>query len=360
MKKYTIAVILVFISITFLQIDCNDGPPDIPPSSTDSIFLFEKEMIDGGQPSVSPNGRKIAFIRGDNVWTMDTNGTNVKQLTFDAYVELVPRWRPDGLAIGFIRKVPGEMNKGILCSISPEGGDATILVDGHYVGDSLAFSNSSMNYPIWDYSPDGSLVAFLGHNGQETNLKVFSLLTEQIEFDTITFNRLGESNLSGFIWSKNLNEIIYINQINGRQDIVRHNYYSKISIRDSNYIKPGFLSHHPEQPIIAYKQLGWIKILLKDYNFVTLKEYTSYGGGGLKWSPDGNYLLFENQGIVSGPFEYRFSQLAIIKLSTGKQYFITSKGDINQFNYRFDWGKGTNTVYFERFNRINKVYFLIN
>ena len=50
-------------------------------------------------PSVSPDGRTIAFISDRSgqvtVWTMDNDGANQKQLTFTGR-DVRPRFSPDG------------------------------------------------------------------------------------------------------------------------------------------------------------------------------------------------------------------------------------------------------------------------
>jgi Tol biopolymer transport system component len=58
------------------------------------------------QPSVSPNGRRIAFVSertgGPEVWVCDADGSNSVQLTSLGTPNLFgPRWSPDGENIGF-------------------------------------------------------------------------------------------------------------------------------------------------------------------------------------------------------------------------------------------------------------------
>lgn len=91
---------------------------DVAPDG--KYFLFDmlgdiyKADIDGGnatpltqdfawniQPAISPDGSKIAFIsdRGgvSNVWVMDTNGENLRQITKEKNNTIhSPKWSPDG------------------------------------------------------------------------------------------------------------------------------------------------------------------------------------------------------------------------------------------------------------------------
>lgn len=45
---------------------------------------------------VSPDGSKIAFAMLNHVWTIDIDGTGLKQLTTSAEREILPSWSPDG------------------------------------------------------------------------------------------------------------------------------------------------------------------------------------------------------------------------------------------------------------------------
>ena len=58
------------------------------------------------QPCWSPGGSKIAFVSGrtktDQVFIMDSNGQNPKQLTFDSGYKRSPTWSPDGEKIAYV------------------------------------------------------------------------------------------------------------------------------------------------------------------------------------------------------------------------------------------------------------------
>lgn len=51
-------------------------------------------------PTVSADGTKIAFTRGFGIWTMRTDGTELRQITFNSS-DTKPAWSPDGRKLAF-------------------------------------------------------------------------------------------------------------------------------------------------------------------------------------------------------------------------------------------------------------------
>lgn len=117
-----------------------------------------RNPLDDFAPSVSPNGRKVAFVRAttpDNwdLWIMNADGSNQRQLTTTEDPELDPVWSPDGSLIAFTSHAPSTC-------IPHDCGDWTIWVmraDGsnvRRVGKELGEGR----YPRW--SPSGRRLAF--------------------------------------------------------------------------------------------------------------------------------------------------------------------------------------------------------
>ena len=102
-------------------------------------------------PSVSPNGRRIAFLRnpgpaGAELWVMNADGSAQRHLAGGVLVDdftQSPSWSPDGRSIGFVRSPGGDATG--LWVIGADGADARRL------GDADAG-------PVW--SPDGRLLAY--------------------------------------------------------------------------------------------------------------------------------------------------------------------------------------------------------
>jgi Tol biopolymer transport system component len=58
----------------------------------------------GRSPDVSPDGRKIAFVNGDDVWTMNADGSGRRRIVDHAEGSMSWRlaWSPDGRRIAYI------------------------------------------------------------------------------------------------------------------------------------------------------------------------------------------------------------------------------------------------------------------
>jgi hypothetical protein len=61
-----------------------------------------RQLGRGASPSYSPDGRRIAFRLGDDVWVMNADGTGRRQVTeLGDDSEFDPTWSPDGTRIAF-------------------------------------------------------------------------------------------------------------------------------------------------------------------------------------------------------------------------------------------------------------------
>jgi dipeptidyl aminopeptidase/acylaminoacyl peptidase len=107
-------------------------------------------------PQISPDGRRIAFVRvtvdteadgyKTNLWTIDTAGGTPRALTFGGR-DAQPRWSPDGTKLAFVRS-PGEGKEPQLHVLPMGGGEALRLTD----------LPKGAAQPAW--SPDGKRLAF--------------------------------------------------------------------------------------------------------------------------------------------------------------------------------------------------------
>lgn len=111
---------------------------------------LEKLAEHASEPSWSPDGQRIAFvtIRDGNfqIYSMKSDGTDIRRLTHDKSEDSEPAWAPDGASIAFISNRDGHHAIFLMAS---GGGDEH----------RLAYSkNQEFCSPSW--SPDGQQLAF--------------------------------------------------------------------------------------------------------------------------------------------------------------------------------------------------------
>src|SRR2546426_3735872 len=118
-----------------------------------------------GDPQISPDGRRVAFVmttasaeRDDylsNVWVVDVNGGEPRRLTTGTAKDTLPRWSPDGRWLAFVSD-RGPKKKSQLYAMPADGGEATQLTD-------LPNGVFSQGGVAW--SPDSTRLAFVTRVG---------------------------------------------------------------------------------------------------------------------------------------------------------------------------------------------------
>jgi TolB protein len=105
--------------------------------------------------AVSPDGRRVAMILSKagspDVYVCDTDGSNLKQLTFTKEDESSPCWSPDSQTICFASRVGG---RAALYTVSASGGQMKHLV-----------TSGVSNTTEPDWSPDGQTIIFTAQMG---------------------------------------------------------------------------------------------------------------------------------------------------------------------------------------------------
>lgn len=83
------------------------------------------------EPSLSPDGREIAFVSGGDVWTVGADGGEARLLVSHPAAESRPRWSPDGRRLAFVSTRTG-------------GGDVYVL----------ELATGALRRATWDDAPE--------------------------------------------------------------------------------------------------------------------------------------------------------------------------------------------------------------
>jgi serine/threonine protein kinase/Tol biopolymer transport system component len=104
-----------------------------------------------GNPRLSADGKRLAVDMvdpsgNDDIWTIDLDSGNALRLTFDAALEALPIWSPDGTRVAFnsFRGGPGNLYAKLASGAGPE---ETIL-------------NADVRLRPSDWSPDGRFILY--------------------------------------------------------------------------------------------------------------------------------------------------------------------------------------------------------
>lgn len=142
MKRFVIALSILVLSLTSVAV------------GQDRRFTIEDllKVRRVGDPQVSPDGRHLAFTIGDvnfdanrvvtHIYLLPIGGGNLKQLTRGDSSATSPRWSPDGKKIAY---VTGSQ----IWKMDDDGGDDK---------EQVTKISTGASGPVW--SPDGRLIAF--------------------------------------------------------------------------------------------------------------------------------------------------------------------------------------------------------
>jgi TolB protein len=235
-------------------------------------------------------GTKIYYESEANgvreVWSMDPDGSNQKQLTFHKSLVMGKALSPDGTMLAYAVQIKGQW---------------VIQVQSLETGGRLSFFNApgTLNWTP-DFTPDGKRIVFASNTAKEGSQEIYIADTNGRAMDRLTFN--GGTNAEPKVNPKTGNEIVFVSGRNGMPQIYKMNTsgadLQMLSSGEGEAVNPAW---HPDGQKIAF---AWTKGFAPgNYNIfwmdVATRQFTQLThGAGLNenptWAPDGIHLAFSS------------------------------------------------------------------
>jgi len=238
------------------------------------IFVSNRLGIISGTPN------------GNDIWTMNANGTNPVALTDNDWAEYEPQWNPFGTKIAFTSN-----REAVLQGLSFDANWDVYTMDAGGSG-----VTNLTNSPSYDFgstwSPDGSKIAFA--TDRDGNFEIYVMDQFGGNLINLTNNSANEGHPA---WSPDGSKIAFFSNRNGNDEIYVMNADGSGQTRLTNNSAIDYLPNwSPDSTKIAFTsyRTGNGDIYLMNANGSGLKRLTKDSDGEYEpaWSPDGTKIVY--------------------------------------------------------------------
>lgn len=302
MKK----IFIVFILISVIIID--------PVLAGYQIEKLTDDTPDS-KPEWSPDGTKIVFqsdrSNSADIWVMDYDGSNVKQLTSNLSLDLYSSWSPDSKSVVFYSSRTGNNE---IWAIDVDGTNIRQLTNN------LSWDGN----PAW--GPDGRIAFTSTRTG---NLTIFLMEADGSNLVQLT---MGEGNSDTPAWSPDGRYLVFASSRSGdwqlwKMDLETNDYYQltndvHIERAPPENVCPNLMaaSWSPDGSIIAYHSYsdgnGGIWLMDADgtnkTKLVTSSKSDYYSPS---WSPDGSKITFQDKNNDKDSELYGSANILVVDLN---------------------------------------------
>ncbi len=261
-------------------------------------------------PTLSPDGRTLAFQAVGRIWLMDYPAGRPRRLTGGAALEFAPAWSPDGRALAYTT-----------WDVDAGGGVWTVAAAGSR-RTPLRLTTVPDQYANPAFSPDGRSVAFVRGTGGTNrgddlgdegwlNIQVVDAAGGAVRHVTETANRGANRRMPRPRWSADGRRILFQESDGGRT------YLASITVEGTDRRRlvenerAEEIVPSPDGRWVAFKELHNVYVapfaaagkdpvkIEASGAGVPVRQLSRYGGDWLDWRPDGKSLTW-----VLGPAFY--------------------------------------------------------
>ncbi|MFH1413796.1 MAG: DPP IV N-terminal domain-containing protein [Candidatus Omnitrophota bacterium] len=229
---------------------------------------------------------KVVFSSGKSgdydIWTLDLENKNLRQLTFGEYWNDCPKWSPDGKKIVFVSNRTGTPE---IWLMDEDGSNQTRITN----------TGRWHNTPNW--SPDGKRIVFAAN--YDGNIDVYTM-----NIDTTDLQQITDYEGIDFTpqYSPDKKKIVFTSQRSGNDDIWLYNLENGELKQLTTYKERDFSpAYSPDGSSIAFvcgRITGMgdenLEIYLMDQDGKNKRRITKNLGTDryVSWSPDGKFLIY--------------------------------------------------------------------
>ena len=241
-------------NLVFFQ-SARTGRPEIFSIRPDGSAEVQLTTAGGSTPDPSPDDFTVAFVRDFNIWLMNADGSNQRQLTFlsgQTYLSS-PRWSPDGSLLAFWLEHENTNLTAEIYVVRRDGSDLRQLTSNSDVIDI---------HPGW--TPDGRIQWTAGNHPTEPGIRA------------INTDGSGETLL--------------------------------VPMATCGLGQGGYAQFSPDGSRILYEGQTWcgggIEVFVMDPDGSNRTQLTNSAfSGSASWSPDGSGIVFSQSDVgANGPF----------------------------------------------------------